>query len=319
MKPNNPSGTEQSSPGIPDSVRGLGELLRYVRTSLSDAGIASPEADARAIFGAATSMGPVDVIFRGDQEYSDEAGRTRLSEMLRRRLGREPLQHILGTAPMLGLELAVGPGVFVPRPETELLAQWAIDEARKLVEGGVGKPRIVDLCTGSGALALAIADAVPESEILAVELSEEALVWTRTNLVDCQARWGGEWVSLVHGDVTDLAALRADEALATWWGRTDIVVSNPPYVPDDAEVSAEVLADPHTAVFGGSDGLDVIRPMMNVVDGLLRDGGVVGIEHDDSSGADMARLLGADWNYNAVAVQPDLAGRDRFTVGVKPR
>lgn len=291
--------------------------MRYTRSALIDAHLASPEADARAIFEAATSAGPADILFHGDEEYTGD-GRELLAEMIARRVAREPLQHILGTAPMLGLELAVGPGVFIPRPETELLAQWAINMARGLVGEGVGKLRVVDLCTGSGALALAIAEEVPEANILAVELSDEALVWTRKNIAACEQRWGGPRVSLMQADVTDVSALRANQSLDDWWGNADIVVSNPPYVPDSTEVSEEVMADPHSAVFGGDDGLDVIRPMMNVVDALLRPGGVVGIEHDDSSGPDMMSLLGAQWEYASVSVKQDLADRDRFTVGKKP-
>lgn len=313
MKPSSPTPAENSSPTLPDSVRTLGELFRYARRTLDDAALASPDADARALFAAAVNAGPADIIFRGDEPYTDEAGRKHLAEMLARRVAREPLQHIIGTAPMMSLELQVGPGVFVPRPETELLAQWAIDRARELVASGVVKPKIVDLCTGSGALALAIADAVPEADVVAVELSERARAWAAKNI----ETYGNGRVHLVSGDVTDVQLIDDGGELADWVGETDIVVSNPPYVPEDTEVDPEVRADPHSAVFGGDDGLDVIRPMINLVDALVRPGGVIGIEHDDSSGSDVSSLLKETWDYADVEVRRDFAGRDRFTVGRK--
>ncbi|MDO5029409.1 MAG: peptide chain release factor N(5)-glutamine methyltransferase [Corynebacterium sp.] len=314
MSPSKRSANTENSPTLPDTVRTLGELFRYARTVLNDAALTSPDADARALFAAATGAGPGDIIFRGDEPYTDSAGRARLVHMLARRVAREPLQHILGTAPMMSLELKVGPGVFVPRPETELLAQWAIERAGELVASDVVKPKIVDLCTGSGALALAIADALPEAQVVAVELSAAARKWAEQNI----AAYGDGRVRLLAGDVTDCELIGADGALAQWAGQTDIVVSNPPYVPEATEVAPEVRADPHDAVFGGDDGLDVIRPMMNLVDGLVRPGGFVGIEHDDSSGGDVSALLADSWHYADVRVHQDFAGRDRFTVARKP-
>lgn len=321
MKPNKSGAGENNSQAVPDSVRTVGELFRYARTLLSDAALNSPDADSRALFHAATGFGAADVIFRGDEEYTvqsgpeAQAGRAKLAELLARRVTREPLQHILGTAPMMGLELAVGPGVFVPRPETELLAQWAIDRARELVAGSVVKPKVVDLCTGSGALALAVADAVREAEVVAVELSAQARAWAARNI----EAYGDGRVHLVAGDVTDAALIEGAPELARWAGDVDIVVTNPPYVPEAAaaQVDPEVLADPHFAVFGGEDGLDVIRPMMTLVDGLLPPGGVLGIEHDDSSGADVSRLLTDHWHYAEVRVHRDYAERDRFTTARK--
>lgn len=298
---------------MPDSARTVGELFRATRKALDDAALDSPDADARALFSAATGLNQSDIVFGRDGLYADESGRARLSELLARRISREPLQHILGTAPMMGLELAVGPGVFVPRPETELLAQWAIDGARELVTAGYTSPKIVDLCTGSGALALAVADAVSQVQVVAVERSESARWWAAKNI----AAFGQNRVRLVAGDVTDADRVATSSELADWVGKVDIVVSNPPYVPDDAAVDPEVLADPRSAVFGGPDGLTVIRPMMNLVDRLLAPNGVVGIEHDESSGADVSTLLTDRWHYADVTVHRDFAQRDRFTTGRK--
>ncbi|WJY99565.1 Release factor glutamine methyltransferase [Corynebacterium hansenii] len=254
-----------------------------------------------------------------------------LPALVDRRVAREPLQHILGTAPMGRLELAVGPGVFVPRPETELLAEWCIgflgktplDDAPERREAdGAGKPGpvVVDLCTGSGALALAIADAVPAASVTGVELDPAALEWARRNAAACRELWAGEraprtgGVRVIAGDVTDPALVADGGALADLRGRVDLVVSNPPYVPLAADVGPEVRHDPHHAVFGGDDGLDVIRPMMNNVLALLKPGGAVAIEHDDDSGADMTELFAGTGILRDIGVHRDLAGRDRFTV-----
>lgn len=307
----------------------FGELIATSTQRLSDAGCASPQWDAEALVMHAFGLTRTDLIFARRDEVPDGPAFAELERLLARREAREPLQHILGTAPMMGLELQVGPGVFVPRPETELLAQWAIDQARGLIEAGVRNPKIVDFCTGSGALALAIADAVPETRVIGVELDPKAFEWAQDNLSMMQKQWGSgslgnlRDVRIISGDVTDLGLLTGSQDqtkscdLADWIGLVDIVVSNPPYVPESTEVSAEVRVDPHHAVFGGDDGLEVIRPMMKLVNMLLRDGGVVGIEHDDDSGDDMIRLLGETWGYESVECHPDLAGRDRFSTATK--
>ncbi|MEJ5919485.1 peptide chain release factor N(5)-glutamine methyltransferase [Corynebacterium sp. H78] len=304
----------------------IGELLEDITSRLAASGCASPRTDAEQLMCHVSGRSRFDLLLsRRDVLTDDDPLIQQLPVLVARREAREPLQHILGTAPMCALELDVGPGVFIPRPETELLAEWVVGEARRIsaaqkkaasgAEGSVGKLRIVDLCTGSGALALAIADAVPDAEIFAVELDERALVWTKRNLDKCQKLWHdrGEPVrdiEIRQGDATD------PDVLADIAGTVDIVVSNPPYVPDSTEVSPEVHADPRHAVFGGSDGLDVIRLMMNVVRGLLRRGGVIGIEHDDDSRIDIADVFGNDGEWEWVLCHQDLAGRDRFTTAV---
>lgn len=226
-------------------------------------------------------------------------------ELVARRAERIPLQHITGSTAMGNVTLEVGPGVFVPRPETELLLAWALAQ---LEASGVRAPVVLDLCTGSGALALAIAHARPDAVVHAVELESRALAWARRN-ADRRSQAGDTPIHLVQGDVTDRGLLTELE------GGVDLVVSNPPYIPEGAVLDPEVADhDPHSALFGGADGLSVIKPMVNNIARWLRIGGAVGIEHDDTNGAQVAELFRARRVFDHVAEHPDLAGRPRFVV-----
>ncbi|MDQ2586046.1 peptide chain release factor N(5)-glutamine methyltransferase [Saccharothrix yanglingensis] len=223
-----------------------------------------------------------------------------LHRVVRRRVTRVPLQHITGWAHLGGVDLAVGPGVFIPRPETELLLVWALSAVR------VPDPVVVDLCTGSGALALAFAHHRPKATVHAVERDHTALSWARRN-ADARAAAGDTPVTLHAGDVT------APDVLSDLDGRVDLVLCNPPYVPDATEVQPEVADhDPRQAVFGGPDGLDVVRHVVTLAARLLRPGGHVAIEHDDTHGESVPALLSARRVLTDVADHADLAGRPRF-------
>lgn len=220
-----------------------------------------------------------------------------------RRATREPLQHIVGSAPFRSLMLDVGPGVFVPRPETEQMAQVAIDALQAVP---APKPVAVDLGTGSGAIALALATEVTRAEVWAVENSPDALAWTRRNF----EKVGAANAHLVEAD------LRV--ALPELDGTVDVVASNPPYVPDgaiprDAEVR---LFDPPAALYGGEDGLDVVREVSRTAWRLLHDGGTVVIEHGELQGEPIRSLLAAD-GWRAPATHRDWTGRDRTTTALK--
>lgn len=315
----------------------VGSILAGAVAALADAGCPSPQADAEQLMMHVSGRSRTDLVLsRRDAVPADDPLVARLPALVARRAAREPLQHIIGTAPMGRLELAVGPGVFVPRPETELMAQWCVDALGKKMRDDAPErrkatgPTVVDLCTGSGALALAIADAVPAADVTGVEIDGVAHGWALRNLESCRGLWAGEQavagpprtgdVRIIRGDATDMALVAetsgAPGPLAHLRGRVDLVVSNPPYVPLDADVGPEVRHDPHHAVFGGTDGLDVIGPMMNVVCALLRPGGLVAIEHDDDSGADVVKLLAGTGRFRGIEVHPDLAGRDRFTTAI---
>jgi release factor glutamine methyltransferase len=212
-----------------------------------------------------------------------------------RRAARVPLQHLTGVAHFRYVELQVGPGVFVPRPETELLAGWAVEQASAR-DGAV----VVDLGTGSGAMAKAIAHEVPAARVHAVELDERAHAWAVRNLA-------GTGVDLRHGDLAD-----AFDDLA---GTVDVIVSNPPYIPHEAweSVAAEVRDhDPELALYSTGDGLDTIRVVEHRAAQLLRPGGVVGGEHADGEGEYAPPVFAANGRWVQVRDHPAQAGRARF-------
>lgn len=275
----------------------LSDRLRQWSARLAAAGVDSPRVDAELLAAHVLRL-PRGRLLLVDALTSDQVDR--IDAMVRQREQRVPLQHLIGTAGFLGLDLAVGPGVFVPRPETELLAAWGIDAVADLPD-----PVVVDLCSGTGALALAVSVARPQAQVYAVELSEQALPWLRRNV-------DGTGVRVVHGDAT------APGVLAELDGAVDLVLSNPPYVPDTVAVPPEVAEhDPALAVFGGPDGLAVIRPLVTRAAALLHPGGLFGIEHDDTHAEAIAALL-EPWFEQAVT-RADLAGRPRFSTAMRRR
>jgi len=265
---------------------------------LAAAGVASPRADAELL--AAHLLG-VERTKLMMVPLVDPPVVEALDALVKQRAERVPLQHLVGTAALGGVALSVGPGVFVPRPETELLLSWGLGELE-----GVDRPVVVDLCTGTGALALALAHARPDAQVHAVELDANALSWARHNM-DQQAAAGDTPVRLHAGDVRDQTLLMDLEGLV------DLVLCNPPYVPEGTPVPPEVRDhDPHAAVFGGRDGLDVVRHVIACGARLLRPGGGMAIEHDDTHGGSVPALLRARRVLQDVEDHPDLAGRPRF-------
>ncbi len=204
--------------------------------------------------------------------------------------------------------MAVGPGVFIPRPETESLVVWALDAI-----AGRENPVVIDLCTGSGAIALALSAARPDARVIAVERSPAALAWARRNIGEHVGR-GGRLVELRGGDIAD------QRLLADLDGTADLVTANPPYVPEGTPVEPEVAKfDPPEAVFGGVDGLAVIRPLISIAAGLLQVGGRLAIEHDDTHGETVPALLRARRVLTDVVEHPDLTGRPRFVTATRVR
>ncbi|WP_446718825.1 peptide chain release factor N(5)-glutamine methyltransferase [Frigoribacterium sp. CFBP 8751] len=278
--------------------------LRVASAVLADAGVPSPDVDAELLLAHVTGLARGVVRARAvtaSPLTTDE--QEALVAAITRRASREPLQHITGWASFRHLELHVGPGVFVPRPETEGVAQLAIDALRAVPDSS---PVAVDLGTGSGALALAMASEVPTATVVAVELSPDAAVWTRRNI----AAVGVDNVRLVEGDLTD-AVPELDATVS-------VVVSNPPYVPvgmvpRDPEVR---LHDPALALYGGEDGLDLVRALSLTARRLLRPGGALVIEHGELQGGAIRDLLTAD-GWRSPATHPDLTGRDRATTAVR--
>ncbi|MET7901031.1 peptide chain release factor N(5)-glutamine methyltransferase [Streptomyces sp. NPDC005355] len=264
---------------------------------LADAGVPSPRFDAEelAAFVHGVKRGELHGVVDADFD-------ARYWEAVARREAREPLQHITGRAFFRYLELQVGPGVFVPRPETESVVGWAIDAVRAM---DVVEPLIVDLCTGSCAIALALAQEVPRSRVHAVELDEGALRWARKNVE-------GSRVVLHHGD--------ALTALPELDGQVDLVISNPPYIPltEWEYVAPEARDhDPQLALFSGEDGLDVIRGLERTAHRLLRPGGVVVIEHADTQGGQVPWIFTEERGWADAADHPDLNKRPRFATARK--
>ncbi|MGW0038452.1 peptide chain release factor N(5)-glutamine methyltransferase [Gordonia sp. NPDC003376] len=299
--------------------RGAGDRGRQpVRVALAGAaevldaaGVDSPRADAEWLLVHVLGTDRGRLLVADDLDGDMQR---RFSDLIALRAQRIPMQHLVGTAAFGPVELRVGPGVFVPRPETELLYAWAHDLAERECAERTSAVRescssateytVVDLCSGSGALALALAVTLPGVRVHAVEKSPEAATWLQRNVdgLDVAAR------VMVHiGDVTDVRAVSAMVG-----GKADLVVSNPPYVPSATPVPAEVHADPAMAVFGGEDGMDVIGPMAATIAAILRPGGCVGIEHDDTTADAVTGLLCGTGDFDEVTSHSDLAGRPRF-------
>ncbi|WGL51251.1 peptide chain release factor N(5)-glutamine methyltransferase [Nocardioides sp. BP30] len=275
-------------------------LLAAATRSLQEGGVASPAYDAAELLAHVLGTDRARLVLV-DQVAADRV--EAFEQLVARRAAREPLQHLTGVAYFRHVELAVGPGVFVPRPETELLAGWAIDALRQAQQaaGGSGAPPIVvDLCTGSGAIARSITDECAPARVHAVELSEDAYAWAQRNLA-------GTGVDLRQGDMAT--------AFADLDGTVDVVVCNPPYIPLEAweSVAAEARDhDPHLALFSGDDGLDAIRVLERRAAALLRPGGVVGFEHADEQGELAPAVFSASGRWADVRDHRDLAGRPRF-------
>jgi release factor glutamine methyltransferase len=269
---------------------------------LTAAGVGSARADAELLAAHVLGIARGQLWLAGD--FTGEQER-RFSDLVNERAARVPLQHLTGTAPFRHLQLAVGPGVFVPRPETEVLVEWGL---RWLRDRSSSSARlVVDLCAGAGAIAASVASEAPQTRVYAVEWDPAALRWLRPNV-------SGLAVTVVEGDATDPATLSELD------GRVDLVLCNPPYVPEigAAGLPAEVSEhDPHGAVFAGTDGLQVIRALIPRAAALLCPGGAVGIEHDDTHAYVVPTLVAADGRLTNVELHHDLARRPRFTTATR--
>jgi release factor glutamine methyltransferase len=292
---NVPNSRASFAPRAKPTVLSFRAALASATAELAAAGVASPRTDAELL--AAHALG----IARGRLVLIDDFSPDQLvtfRRLLADRANRMPLQHIIGHVPFGDIDIAVGQGAFIPRPETELLVAWALTKSAGVV---------VDLCSGTGAIALAIAHAEPKATVYAVEWDADAAVWLRRNAA-AQAVAGDRPIEVIIGDVTlpTVPPLFLD-------GTVDLLLCNPPYVPDGTPVPDEVLHDPRSAVFGGPDGLAVIGPVVTRSVSLLAPGGWLAIEHDDTHVTAVADLLVATDSYTEVEVHHDLAGRPRFT------
>lgn len=218
-------------------------------------------------------------------------------DLLDRRLNFEPLQYLTGTAPFRHLDLQVGPGVLVPRPESELLVEAVLQHIKNLPQ----PVSVVDLGAGSGALSLAIATEAPGSRVIAVEKSPEAIIWLKKNVSTI-----AENVRVVEGDV--------DDALPGI--KCDVVIANPPYIRQGQKLPRDVEAfEPHVALFGGPTGLEIPHMFINAAARLLKPQGVLVIEHGEDQAQEIAKLLDVD--FSEVASHDDLVGRPRWSSAVR--
>lgn len=289
--------------GQPDRVDAV---LQLAVQALERAGIDSARADAELLLASVLNVrrGRVQALALLGADLDAERS-TAFRALVIRRAAREPLQHLTGLAAFREIELEVGPGVFVPRPETEVVAGIAIAALRR-VDAQDRRAMAVDLGTGSGAIALAMAAEVPLATVVGVEMQPQAFIWARRNA----ARLALPNAHIICGDLAC--------ALPQASGAVDVVVSNPPYVPDDAiPRDPEVrLHDPATALYGGADGLDVVRRVIATAERLLRPGGTLVVEHGEWQGAEVRALLrSATWR--APSTIPDLTGRDRATTATR--
>jgi release factor glutamine methyltransferase len=295
--------------GSAEAGEDLGAAVREAAALLARAGVATPRADAELLAAHLISRATGAEVSRGELAARMVTGSwttpTGYAELVRARAERIPLQHLTGRAHFRNLTLDVGPGVFVPRPETELL----IDELNAFLPTRPGpRPTVVDLATGSGALALAAAQENPAARVIGVELSQAALAWARRN-AEARAAAGEPSAQIVAGD--------AATALPELEGAVDAVVTNPPYIPEDMVPRDPEVArhDPETALYGGSpDGLLIPAAFIRRAARLLVPGGLLVMEHAEVQAEAVTGLFEAE-GFSGVETLLDLTGRERATKG----
>ena len=281
----------------------VSELLSESSGKLKEAGVTSATVDAEllACYCLGVSRSELALMVATRQEFPEESLELFLTA-LARRVARQPLQHITGTAAFRHLDLKVGPGVFTPRPETEQVVGFALEKI-----SNVPNPLIVDLCSGSGAIAISLATEVLGSNVFAVEKSKEAFSFLQQNA----ASYGLAEMNLRNEDL--------QESLPELDGKVDLVISNPPYIPNDAiPIDLEVqLHEPSMSLYGGVDGLDVVRQISNRALTLLKPGGLLVMEHADTQSRAIGELLLAE-GWLEIEARADLAGKDRMISALKP-
>lgn len=285
------------------SERSVDEAVRDARARLASAGIEGPDAELLAAWASSSTTGEIRVDMAMGRPFDPDAAE-RYRAAVARREGREPLQHITGVAPFRHVELRVGPGVFTPRPETELLVEVALGHVR-----GAAAPIVLDVGTGSGAVGIALAREAG-ARVIAVELSPAAFVWARRNIAALAPE-----IVLLHADARDADALAA---VGVHPGSLAALVSNPPYVPHAAlPADHEVRGfDPESALYSGADGLDFVRDLSPLAADLVAPGGLVAFEHAEHQ-SEAIRTMLEDAGFHDARTHRDLTGRDRVTSAIR--
>ena len=299
------------------------ELLQNAIARLREAGVESAEYDARLLLAKACGVSLAELnkaLILGDLTDFSQDYASKYSDFVSRRASREPLQHIVGRAPFRYLDLQVGKGVFVPRPETEIVVEAGLDWLR---ESGISKPTVVDLCAGSGAIGLSIAAEVADAQVWAVEKSPEAFQYLQKNFEEAAKKWENIQIfSRYHAVLADATKSHISDCtteLHAICGKVDLVITNPPYVPE-SQVPEQVEVreyDPPLALYGGSaDGLLIPEQIMRAAFALLKSGGAMVMEHDISQG-DALKKYAESVGFSRARVGNDLTGRPRYTFAEK--
>lgn len=279
----------------------VGAALSHAVTKLQQAGVPSPAVDAALLLEAVTGWRRTEQLVRRDHTLAPELW-DEFQELLARRAAREPLQHVLGEATFLDLRVRVTPGVLVPRPETERLVELVLEE----LGTAPGRPGdvVIDVGTGTGAIALALKAARPTLQVWATDVSQAALA-----LAEANADLLGLHIQVRRSD------LLADPDVAAAAATAVAIVSNPPYLPeaDRTAVEPEVAVEPDVALYAGHDGLDVARRLARQVQEVARRGALVALELDPRNAGEMAAEMAAA-GFEGVRLEADLAGRDRFVL-----
>jgi release factor glutamine methyltransferase len=282
----------------------VSEALTWTTEYFTRKAVENPRRSAEWLLSAATGLSRLELYAHFDRPLTVEE-RATFREAIERRATGEPLQYVTGEVPFRHLVLHVRPGVFIPRPETEVVVDTVLEH---LDRSGSDHPLVADLCTGSGAIAVSIAYERVRARIQATEIVPATAEVARDNALRAGV---SERVTVLDGDL--FAPLPVSLR-----GKLDVVVSNPPYIPtaDLADLPPEVAGfEPRVALDGGADGLDVLRRIAEEAVGWLRPGGVLVMETDTSCAKEAARVL-SRW-YEGVEVRQDLTGRDRIAMGIR--